>query len=122
MISLRDIFLIFFSWVVKKLLDFIWKKAKIRLKIEGRTHIGRYLFVMFGVDLLMFMFGWILYIPKDEEVIEYQESVRRLLKLHSRHHQFAGKKPCCVCLSTIFFREHLEKYVPDLELYPPFTF
>ena len=122
MIPLRDIFLIFFSWVVKQFLDFVWKKAKIRLRFEGRTHIGRYLFVMFGVDLLMFMFGWILYIPEDEQVIEYQELVRRLLKLHRRYHQFVGKKPCCVCLNIIFFGEHLEKYVSDLKLYPPFTF
>ena len=124
MVSLSDILIGgILSWFIRKIFDFLWEKAKPRLELEGKTHIGRYLFVMFGAYLFNFMFGYMFYIPKDEEVvIEYQILVRRVLKLHRRYHQFVGNKPCSTCLLIVACKQHLDKYVSDPNQYPPFNF
>lgn len=106
----------------KKILDFLWKKARLRLRIEGKTHIGRYLFVMFGETILQFMFGWLLGAPENADISEYQESIKRFLRLHRRHHQFVGNKPCSLCYVIAYYSTPLRKFVVDPKLYPPFKF
>lgn len=122
MVSFEDLFLILLSWVAKKFLDFLWAKGKARIRFEGKTHFGRYLFVMFGENVLMFMFGWLLDSSKSTDSSESRELFRRFLRLHKRYHQFKGDRLCCVCYNVIFFRSFLEKYVSDSRLYPPFKF
>jgi len=122
MVSLRDILIGgIISWFIKKLLDFLWEKGK-RVRFEGKTHIGHYLFVMFGERFLLFMFGWLLGTPEGVEETEIQDLVIRIVKLHRRFHQFVGNEPCSVCDVVACYRGLLEKMVSDPELYPPFNF
>jgi hypothetical protein len=97
MVSYEDFYLIILSWIVHKLLDFFWERNRAKLRFKGDTHFKRYLFVMFGEQLLMFMFGWLLGTPEDTEASEFQESVKGFAKLHRRYHEFIGNKRCAAC-------------------------
>ena len=123
MVSLWDILIgSIISWFVKKLFDFFWEKGKTQLRFKGKTHIRHRIFVMFGLDFLKVMFHFLLYIPKEEYTSEYRELLTRFLRLHRRYHQLAGNELCCICCNIFTFRSHLEKYVPNSKLYPPFNF
>jgi len=117
----NEIFGIMLKWIGGKILDFLWKKAKTILRLEGETRIKNRIFVMFGVDILMFLFNGLFYIPRKEDVSEYQDSVRRFLRLHRKWHQFSGKELCCVCLNIDFFKSHFANFVSEPQLYPPFN-
>lgn len=116
--------MILVRWIGNRLFDFFWGKIKTRLKFEGKTHFRHRIFVMFGNDLLMFILGWILYVPTEENTTSYREELSRFLKLHRRYHQLGGNRnrPCCVCLNINFFKPHFERYVSEPKLYPPFNF
>jgi hypothetical protein len=101
------------TWLGEKVLDFLLKKIRLKITLEGKSHFKRYLFVMFGNQLLMFIFGWLLGSPKDTESSEFGESVDRFLKLHRRYHQFAGRRPCSACYAIYWNRLLFEKFVPD---------
>jgi hypothetical protein len=116
----RDILLFALSpiwaWIVRKLLDFIWERNKTRLRLEGKTHFSRYLFAMFGDELLLFLFGWLLGTPENVEMSEFQESVQRFARLHKKYHQLVGSKPCSVCYSIYWNRMLFERMVSNFEL------
>jgi hypothetical protein len=121
--SWQDIFItILAGWIGKRILDFMWEKSKAKLKFEGKTRIRNRIFVMFGVDILMIMFDWLLYIPRKEDVSEYRDSLKRFLRLHERYHRLAGNQLCCVCLNVGLFQLHFKNYVSEPNLYPPFNF
>lgn len=92
------------------------------MKFEGKTRIRNRIFVMFGVDILMIMLNWFLYIPRKEDVSEYRDLMRRFLRLHQRYHRLAGNQLCCVCLNVFLFQLHFKNYVSEPNLYPPFDF
>jgi len=111
----RDPFQYYFELGWKKVLDFLWEKAKVRIRLEGRTHFGRYLFVMFGDQILLFMYGWLLSSfakarSKPQYMSECQELLVRFQRLHIRYHQFIGRKPCRVCYAIILLDKYLKEY------------
>ena len=110
------------GWIMGKLLDFLIKKAISRLDLKGGTHIRRYIFVMFAVDVLMITVRLLEYIPDEPHVSEYREQLVRFLRLHRRYHEFVGTEICCVCVNISYLKPHFQKYVSELDLYPPFSF
>lgn len=123
MASWQDIVIsIILTWIGKRILDFLWEKTVGKLKFEGQTRIRNRIFVMFGVDILMFLFNWHLYTPREEDVSEYRDLLRRFLRIHQRYHQLAGNQLCCVCLNVGLFQFHFRNYVSEPNLYPPFNF
>jgi len=112
MVSWEDLFLsILLSWLGKKLLDYVWEKGKIRIRLEGETHLARYLFVMFGEDALLFVFGWLIGIPyqtqdvsrpQDVTDTEFHDSLLRFLILHRRYHDYVRNRSCRVCPVILF--------------------
>lgn len=124
--SFRDILLILVAWAVKQLLDFLWGKAK-TIRFEGKINFRHYLLVMFGEQFLTNILGMLKvfsenWLEQKGLASEYQEYVRIFLEFHRKYHLFVGNKLCRVCLNIIAFRSHLEKYVSDPKLYPPFNF
>lgn len=132
LVSWEDLFInILFSWIGKRILDFIWENARIRIKFVGETHILRYLFVMFGEDALLFIFGWLIGIPYEMKEIsrpqdmtesEFRTLIQRFLILHMRYHEYMGNRPCRVCPVILFHEKVLKKYVLDQNLYPSFVY
>jgi hypothetical protein len=110
------------QWIAKRILDFLWERTKEKLKFEGQIRFRHRIFVMFGVDFLMIMFNLLIYVPEEKHASDYQDLLRRFLRLHSRYHQLAGNEACCICLNVNLVKSHFQKYVPDPKLYPPFNF
>jgi hypothetical protein len=110
------------QWIGNRILDFLLKEVKTRLKFEGQIHFRHRIFVMFGVDIMMTMFNMLLYIPSEQSATEYEELLTRFLRLHRRYHQLSGNQTCCICLNVALFEPHFEKYVSEAKLYPPFSF
>lgn len=115
---------ILMQFIGNRILEFLWEKIKARLKFEGKNSFRHRMFVMFGNNLLMFLLGWILYVPTEENTAEYREQLSRFLKFHRRYHQLGGNrdKLCCICLNIDFFKPFFERYVSEPKLYPPFNF
>lgn len=113
---------IIFQLILRKIIDFLWKRARIKLTFEGQIHFARRLFVKFGIPILSFMFGFLAYIPEAKDAHEYSDSLKRFLRLHRRYHQFTENKTCNVCFLISITKFHFQKYVSDPKLYPPFNF
>jgi hypothetical protein len=121
LVSWEDVFIdIVLAWMGAKILDILWQKFKKRIKVVGETHLGRYLFVMFGETFLLFLVGWLIGVPSETKRItkpenmtesEFDDLLQRLLMLHKRYHEFVGKRPCRVCLIIFFYRDDLENRI-----------
>jgi hypothetical protein len=109
---------ILFNVIAVRIINFLIKKIKLKLGLEGESHFRQRIFVIFGVDMLMFLLDGVAYVPRKEEEPEYISFLTRFLKLHRRYHQLAGNNICCVCLNIDLFQPHFQKYVTDKTLYP----
>jgi hypothetical protein len=119
--SWEDVFItIVLSWMGTKILDFLWKVFRTRIRFVGEAHVGRYLFVMFGEDALLFIFGWWIGVPYETRKItkpqdvtesEFDDRLLRFLLFHMRYHDYIGNRPCRVCPIIYFYRNDLEKYI-----------
>jgi hypothetical protein len=117
------------GYIGGKILDFLWKEFRTRIRFVGKTHMGRYLFFMFGDIYLSYMVGYLIGFPFKTEKItkpqdmtesEFNRKLLRLVMLHKRYHDYVGKKPCSVCPVIYFYRNDLEKHIARLahENYP----
>jgi hypothetical protein len=109
---------IVFNVIAVRILNFLIKKIKLKLRLEGESHLRQRIFVIFGVDIMMFLLDGVAYVPRKEEEPEYINFLTRFLKLHRRYHQLAGNNVCCVCLNIDLFQTHFQRYVTDKTLYP----
>jgi hypothetical protein len=109
---------IVFNIFITRILAFVIKRLKLKIRLEGKSHFRQRMFVIFGVDLLMFLFGSLAFVPQKGEEVEYSDFLKRFLKLHNRYHQLAGNDICCVCLNIGLVQPHFMKYVPESKLYP----
>jgi hypothetical protein len=115
-----EIIRFFLQYFAKKLLDFLFMKAKVIFTFETQRRINRKIFVMFALDFLPIMFSWMLYIPKEENIHEYSDLLRRYLRLHLRYHQLTSNDSCPLCIDIFLAEAHFKKYVSDPSLYPSF--
>jgi hypothetical protein len=116
----EEILKYFVLLLVGKLLNFLWKRAKAKVRFEGQVHFTRRVFVMFGVPYLSFMFGSLMRISEPKDAQEYSDLLKRFLRLHVRYHQLTGRRTCNVCFLVAHYRGHFQKYVLESKLYPPF--
>lgn len=109
------------SWCIKKLLDFVWRKGKTRLRVEGKTHLVFFTHLAFlKNDLTIFQN---FFVGGQKKPYAYKlYFLRQILHRHRAFHQLYGNEPCSLCLAITSKRDILKKFVPEPRLYPPFKF
>ena len=118
--SWEDAFIgLLLTWMGTKILDFLWGKVRTRVRFVGETHVGRYLFVMFGENLLFGMFGWLMgFDPKNTTESEFNDFLLRFVRLHKRYHDYIGNRPCRVCPTIAFCENAMRKHAQGSNLLP----
>lgn len=118
MVSWEEIFIGgLINFVLDRVLGFLWRKGKETVKFEEETHVRARLAVIFIRYMLPSTFNLLLYKPQ-ENLLDYQDSLRRFLRLHARYHELTGTQPCNMCYPIDVMKWHFQKYVPDDKLYP----
>ena len=130
MVSLWDILIgSIISWVVKKLLDFLWGKGKIRLRFKGKTHFRIWSWLIIGPMYMRVYLPYIIgYNEAESEIITkttiFTRMVKTTLGVHRLMHKYGAIKTesCQYCQVIAENKTFLQRFISSPKLYPPFNF
>ena len=115
-VTLEQILLIIYAWIMERILDFVWNRFKSRIRFKARLGSMRVGYLSFLEAYVRLVIG--LYVTSKEpsrfEKTLYSRPIRFCLLLHKRIHKISGKKKCRVCPVIEAKRHDIELYGFDL--------
>jgi hypothetical protein len=140
MISWSDLAIeIFFTWLGTKVLDFIWKKAKANVKLEGKTHFTFYFIRTVGEGMNLYASLVLRTVIRGyqraesslgKDTTQYKElkyGIRGALGVHLSVHQYSArarlppKRACFLCSLISKNKKILQYFEPEPRYYPPYS-
>ena len=136
MISWSDLAIeIFLTWLGTKVLDFIWKKAKANVKLEGKTHFTFYFIRTVGEGMNLYASLVLRTVIRGYQRVEsslgkdttqYKElkyGIRGALGVHLSVHQYRlpSKRACYLCSLISKNKKILQYFEPEPRYYPPYS-